>query len=469
MNVLVLFKRDLGLAGHAPLQHAIAQGGCVLPLHVIDPRDWGPGRGAARQWAFVAEQLEDLRERMARLGAPLVVRQGETEAVLTRLCRMFDIGMVVTHSTPWDPAHERRLKAWADGAGIALVSLAPLGADHADAFRMPAGMRAVSGVEPGLIPQSKGLGLGLDDAPNRQRVGRAAAEAMLDSFRAGRGARHPCASLSPLAGERAGLRLSPWLSWGTLSLAEVRLACSGAEATLGQPVLRHLRARLDQHARRLRADLPDLAGCHAPSGPRPRDLCGAAPAMSPDQAISALRHGRTGLPFIDALLRSAGASGWLNMPARRLVASVGMHRLGLDAGVMDRVMADLMIDHHPAICPVLLQPLAEAAPLDPLRPGEEHDPEGLFIRRWLPELAQVPTACLHRPWRWSGAGRVLGRRYPEPPPEPLRPARKRRRSAVMAQPLSPLDRRMRLARDGAVVAGAGQLALDLPPAPSACG
>jgi len=51
---------------------------------------------------------------------------------------------------------------------------------------------------------------------------------------------------------------------------------------------------------------------------------------------------------------------------------------------------------------------------NPVKQGHDQDPEGMFTRRWVPELAAVPDAYLQEPWRWEGAGRLLGRRYPEP-------------------------------------------------------
>jgi deoxyribodipyrimidine photo-lyase len=60
---------------------------------------------------------------------------------------------------------------------------------------------------------------------------------------------------------------------------------------------------------------------------------------------------------------------------------------------------------------------------NPVKQGHDHDPTGAFIRRWLPELAPVPDLWLQEPWKWAGAGSVLGKRYPEPLADPVTAAR----------------------------------------------
>ncbi|MFN5695543.1 MAG: deoxyribodipyrimidine photo-lyase, partial [Cyanobacteriota bacterium] len=78
---VVWFKRDLRLVDHQPLLHASLRGP-VLPLVVVEPQLWQQADASARQWAFCAESLEELRVVLARLGQPLVVRVGSVEEVL---------------------------------------------------------------------------------------------------------------------------------------------------------------------------------------------------------------------------------------------------------------------------------------------------------------------------------------------------------------------------------------------------
>jgi deoxyribodipyrimidine photolyase len=93
---LVWFKRDLRLADHAPLAEAAARGP-VLPLYVVEPGLWAQGDAAGRHWAFVRESLGELRDGLARLGQPLVVRSGTVVEVLAALRREAGIAAVWSH------------------------------------------------------------------------------------------------------------------------------------------------------------------------------------------------------------------------------------------------------------------------------------------------------------------------------------------------------------------------------------
>lgn len=96
MNVLVWFKRDLRLHDHAALCRAVALGR-VLPLYIVEPDYWTLPDTSARQWAFAAECLADLRGELAARGAPLAVRVGDAVEVLSRVVRQHRIARIVSH------------------------------------------------------------------------------------------------------------------------------------------------------------------------------------------------------------------------------------------------------------------------------------------------------------------------------------------------------------------------------------
>jgi deoxyribodipyrimidine photo-lyase len=93
---IVWFKRDLRVIDHQPLLQA-SQRGAVLPLVVIEPLQWQQADVSARQWAFCAESLEELRTALAQLGQPLVVRIGPVEEVLERARCQFGIAALWSH------------------------------------------------------------------------------------------------------------------------------------------------------------------------------------------------------------------------------------------------------------------------------------------------------------------------------------------------------------------------------------
>jgi deoxyribodipyrimidine photo-lyase len=417
MNVLVWYKRDLRVTDHPSLTLAAGLGP-VLPVYIADPQAWAQPDAAARHWDFVAEALASLRGDLAALGAPLVVRVGETVRVLARLCKQHAITHIVSHAETglgrdrgWDVARDRLVAAWAAEAGIDWT-IVPQGAgcaEGAEAIPAPRALCGVAGAEPGVIPPARALRLVSDPCPHRQTGGRAQADALLESFLAQRGLGYRRALSSALLAERGCSRLSPYLAQGILSgrmVAQAVAIQQAARPGAGWAAdLRGFGARLalrDQSTA-LRDDA--VAGPSHPSGPS-------------DGLMQAWAQGQTGYPYLDASMRYLMASGWLNFPARAMLVSFSCHHLGLDWRGVGQVLARRFTDYDPGIHWPQVQGHAGLAgtqrSLNPVRMGLAQDPTGAFTRRWVPELAGVPDGFLQTPWRWSGGQAILGRRYPEP-------------------------------------------------------
>ena len=136
--------------------------------------------------------------------------------------------------------------------------------------------------------------------------------------------------------------------------------------------------------------------------------------------LEAWATGETGVPFLDACLRSLAATGWLNFRARAMVMAVASYQLWLDWRDTGAILARRFTDYDPGIHWPQVQMQSGSTGINtiriynPVKQGLDHDATGTFTRRWLPELADVPDAHLHEPWKWSGAQGLLGRRYPEP-------------------------------------------------------
>jgi deoxyribodipyrimidine photo-lyase len=138
-------------------------------------------------------------------------------------------------------------------------------------------------------------------------------------------------------------------------------------------------------------------------------------------------EGRTGYPVVDAAMRQLVQTGWLHNRARMIVASFLVKDLLVDWRRGERFFMQHLVDGDPAANNGGWQWTAgtgtDAAPyfriFNPVLQGKKHDPEGTFVRRWLPELARVPTRFIHEPWQMPpevqrDAGCIVGRDYPEP-------------------------------------------------------
>ena len=438
MNVLLWLKRDLRLHDHPALCLA-AEIGPVLPVFLVEPSLWSGPDASARQWGFVAESLVALRAELGAMGLPLVIRVGEAVEVLETLCRRHRITRIVSHEETGNLAtyaRDRAVAGWARASGVQWTELPQSGvvrrlvsrdgwARQRDAFMAaPAlpcpAVTAVPDVEPGPIPVARALKLVDDPCPHRQSGGRDRGLDLLDSFLTRRGEPYRAAMSSPLTGERACSRLSPHLAWGTLSLREVvqATATRQAERPGGRwgGALSSFQSRLAwrDHFMQKLEDQPsiELRDLHPLAVTRPRGSDAAR--------LAAWTAGETGLPFLDACLRYLRATGWLNFRMRAMVTSVASYHLWLDWRVTGQHLARMFTDYEAGIHWPQVQMQSGTTGINipriynPVKQGLDQDPNGTFTRRWLPELAMVPDAFLHEPWKWPGARGLLGQRYPEP-------------------------------------------------------
>ncbi len=440
MNVLVWFKRDLRIHDHPALARA-AGIGAVLPLYIVEPEYWALPDTSARQWEFTAEALTDLRVQLGAIGAPLVVRVGDAVDVLARICRQNGITRIISHEetgNQWTYGRDVAVKAWARGVGITWDEVPQSGVVRrlrgrngwarqrdgfvaADLIAAPRALNPVPNLEPGPIPTARGLKLMDDRCPHRQSGGRDQAMAIMDSFLTLRGEPYRAAMSSPVTGERACSRLSGHLALGSVSIREVvqtttlRQAQRPGGRWAGSLASFQSRLAWRDHFMQKLEDQPSIeTHClqRAAETLRPR--------ISDATRLAAWETGETGLPFLDACMRYLAATGWLNFRMRSMVMACASYHLWLDWRCTGAILARRFTDYEPGIHWPQVQMQSGTTGMNtpriynPIKQGWDQDPTGAFTRRWLPELAAVPDAHLQEPWKWSGAGSVLGRRYPDP-------------------------------------------------------
>jgi deoxyribodipyrimidine photo-lyase len=367
---LVWFKRDLRVSDHRPLLLA-SERGPVLPLLVVEPELWRQPDASARQWAFAAECAEELRQALAALGQPLVVRCGDAVEVLERARRHFGVAGLWSHEETgngWTYGRDRRVAAWARSHGIPWHELPQFGVVRRLASRdgwarrweehmaepispPPAALQPLDSLDPGRLPSAAELGLAADPCPQRQRGGRSAGLQLLESFLAERGQAYQRDLSSPNTAFRSCSRLSPHLAWGSLSLREVLQACRAAQV-MPPRSRRAFDERLHWHCHFIQKleSQPDLEFRELhPLTAGLRD--GEADWLAVPQAerLAAWSEGRTGLPFVDACMRALAATGWLNFRMRAMVMSVASYHLWLPWRASGLVLARLFVDYEPGI------------------------------------------------------------------------------------------------------------------------
>ena len=441
---IVWFKRDLRISDHRPLTEA-ARRGPVLPLFVIEPELWQQPDMSGRQWAFVGESLVDLQAVFAKLGQPLILRTGDVVDVLGRIHHHYGALRLWSHEetgNAWTYARDKRVAVWARAQGVEWQELRQSGvirrlssrngwAKRWDTFMAepgatpPHALCPLDGISPGYLPTAAELGLKEDICPERQTGGRATALACLDSFLHVRGAPYRRAMSAPLAGTQHCSRLSPHLAWGTLSMRETAQATWARQKQLKtdgvkggwRGAMSSFQGRLHwrDHFMQKLEDEPDLEtrNLHAAyNGLRPN---------APDATrLAAWATGETGLPFVDACMRALIATGWMNFRMRAMLMSVASYHLWLDWRKPGEHLARLFTDYEPGIHWPQVQMQSGTTGINtvriynPVKQGYDQDPDGSFVRRWVPELAHLPNEFIHEPWLWDGPGGFLGTTYPVP-------------------------------------------------------
>ncbi|MEM6889056.1 MAG: deoxyribodipyrimidine photo-lyase [Pseudomonadota bacterium] len=438
---IVWFKRDLRVEDHEPLSVA-ARLGPVLPLYVAERDFWQLADSSARQWAFVADCLSELQVNLAHIGQKLVIRTGEVTEVLTALLETHRLAALHAHEetgNQWTYIRDQRVAAWCRAHGISFHEYRQNGVERGPSLRDGWAKRwdarmsqAAIGkpnlrpldIDPGSIPTEKALGLEQDYCMERQKGGRAAALERLDSFLRIRGETYRRAMSSPLTGATACSRLSPHFAWGSLSMREA------AQATWARQ-----RDARERHQRAWSGSLTSFSGrlhwhCHfmqkledepalefhnlhpAYNGMRPEH---------PDRTrLEAWQEGKTGLPFIDACMRSLAATGWLNFRMRSMVMATASYHLWLDWRATGQHLARRFTDFEPGIHWPQAQMQSGTTGINtiriynPVKQGYDQDPDGTFVRRWVPELKSIPDKYVQEPWKAENASTVLGKSYPHP-------------------------------------------------------
>lgn len=443
-------RQDLRLADHAALREALAGARTLVPVYVWAPQDegdWPPG--AASRW-WLHHSLTALGRALETAGSRLVVRAGPAATVLADLARECGASAVHAHARvePAARAQEQAVRAALRARGVRLVLHA--GALLADpravrtgggaAYRVFAPFqRAVMATDPARallarprrLPPVPGALVGLPIAdlgllPERPWVaglaarfspGEAGAQARLAALDDGLALAYARERDAPA--RNATSLLSAHLHFGEISPAQLLAALAGRGGPGPQALVRELVWReFCQHLLWHRPDLPDA----------PLDARYAGFAWRDSGAERrAWQRGRTGFPIVDAGMAQLWRTGHMHGRVRMVAASVLAKHLMADWRDGARWFWDTLVDADLGNNTVNWQWVAgvgaDAAPyfrvMNPVLQGQRFDPDGAYVRQWVPALAALPARWIHAPWRAPGgvlraAGVVLDRDYPRP-------------------------------------------------------
>ncbi|HYC06025.1 MAG TPA: deoxyribodipyrimidine photo-lyase [Azospirillaceae bacterium] len=454
--IIVWFRQDLRLSDNPAL--SAADGRTVLPVYILDeeaPGAWGIG-GAARWWLH--HSLTALAEGLAARGLPLVLRRGPAGRELSAL--MAETGADTVHWNrcyePYATKRDAAIKAEFAERGLAARSFngsllaepwtlktgagqpyrvftpfwkALLAAPPPEPpLPVPGGLRPPARVPAAddlaswrLLPTRPDWAGGLRET---WTPGEAGAQARLADFLDGPVAGYK--TMRDFPGVEGTSRLAAHLHFGEVSPRQVWAAARMLEAVEGgtgtsgiDSFLREIGWR--EFCYNLLYNYPDIPD-------RPLNPRFEAFPWTPDATtLSAWQRGRTGYPIVDAGMRQLWRTGWMHNRVRMIVGSFLVKHLLQPWQAGEAWFWDTLVDADLANNACGWQWIAgcgaDAAPyfrvFNPVLQSRKFDPEGAYIRRWVPELAGLPDAWLHEPWTAPAdvlrrAGVTLGTVYPRP-------------------------------------------------------
>lgn len=437
---IVWLKRDLRLHDHEPLQQAIAAGQPILLLYVFEPAMLEDPHLSERHFRFIYQSLQDLKQQCPQL--TLLIKTAPVIDVLHDLHQQFGISALYSHQevgldytfkrdiavSQWCQTHQI---PWSEAPSGAIIR----GLTHRQNWdkhwhqvmrakaKHPALAEAVwldktpvSDAFPQQWQQS-------DD--NFQPGGETQAWATLNDFYAGRGQNYYRELSSPLTAETACSRLSPYLAWGNISLRQVYHTVLKSWKRPGwRRTLMAFSSRLHWHCHFIQKFESECDMEFRHLNPGYNDM----PLATGEQAqrnLVAWQQGNTGIPMVDACMRCLHETGYINFRMRAMLVSFLTHHLAIDWRWGVEHLARLFLDFEPGIHYAQFQMQAGVTGINtirlynPIKQGQEKDPEGAFISRWCPELAKLPVNFIHQPWQLTAMEQQLydfslGKDYPEP-------------------------------------------------------
>jgi len=459
---LLWYKRDLRIADHAPLAGALSAGP-VVAVYVHEPEQHSASDRDPRHELSLRDALDELGAAFNARGGRLIELHGSLPDVFATLHSTMPFAAIWAHEETWNAlsyARDRRVRAWARHAGVAMHELPSNGVVRrlasrdgwADTWQQRMRARTIPAPERIASPAAITTAAALNGLPDTMRVasrpidvppwatwqrgGESRAHETLHSFLTMRGQDYRRAMASPNAAPASCSRISSALAFGTLSVRQAyHAARAQALALRAESSTRHsadaaqwsrslvsFATRLHWHCHFIQKleDEPRLETEHYAS-----IFDGVRPTTPDVDRLYAWRDGQTGYPLVDACMRSLRVTGWLTFRMRAMVMSFASYHLWLDWRHSGSVLARWFTDYEPGIHWTQCQMQSGTTGINtiriynPYKQAEDHDADGAFVREWVPELRSLSDADLIRPERTPllvqhMSDCVIGRDYPAP-------------------------------------------------------
>lgn len=438
MTQIVWFKKDLRLADHAPFCAAVEKGP-VLPLLIVEPTLWKRPDLSRRQYGFYLECILELKSSLREVGLDLLVQVGDSVKIFEKIYKSLEFTDVWSHQETgngWTYDRDKKVKkffnshriGWHETQSGGVIRRLKCRDTWAQRWKSvmssnvaiynAAKIKSAGIFKSDLMPNASDL-FDEGDCINRQVGGRTEGLKLLNSFFGSRGKFYSSKMSSPLTAEESCSRISPYLAFGVVSIKEVYqkaqkayLDAKNSGAHQWQKSIYSYIKRLYWHCHFIQKleSQPDIEfkNLHQFSGK-------SASLPFNHSYFDAWQKGVTGFPFIDACMRSLRSTGWINFRMRAMLVSFATHYLELNWRYVALYLATQFVDYEPGIHYSQCQMQAGTTGINairiycPIKQSIDQDPEGTFIRKWVPELSELDKVSIHKPWEFP----LFSTQYPD--------------------------------------------------------
>ena len=426
MNV-ILHRRDLRTDDNKALEAAGEDG---APIYVFDPDTWDHPLSSNKRQRFVLESLKDLNRQYITLGTKLKFFAGDINSIASTLQSKRHRVLFNKDSNHLHQEKEKKLRKNFDGVEADAVEYRDEGRSDKWDEKAEKWFNSSPHNKPDSIKQNN-----LEGNTSLQKIrqkyniqpqenprnpgGTHEAQERLKKFRQSIGEYSGSIS-SPYEAEESTSHLSPYIKYGCISLRKVYQEINSLDSNHKGVQMFKDRIFWHQHFNQKIEDNPKLF--EQAINPVYRDL---HRENRDEKLVEAWKNGRTGYPLIDASMRALVKTGWLNFRMRAMCASFYSYILkqwwkeGADFFYKNLIDADVAINYYQWQMQSGLIGVHANRIYNPTKQAEENDPEGKFIRKYVPELRPLPNKHIHTPWKTPAKtqeklGVKIGENYPKP-------------------------------------------------------